>query len=162
MSSRCWLVDDLGEDTADRGEDVDGGIVVLAGEFGGEDDVAIENGADFVGDRFIEVVACDEDGIEGGDGAFVGIAGAFEKAGQDGEDRGGVAGAGGRLSCGQADFAKRSGKAGDRVHHQDDRFALVAEIFGDGCADIGGVEAHLGGLVGSGDDDDGSLHPFCA
>ena len=70
---------DIADESADAFEDIDGGKVIGGGEVSGEDNVAVENPANGIGDGFIHVVAFDEDGIESGDRAVVGGAGAFEE-----------------------------------------------------------------------------------
>ena len=56
--------------------------MISGGEVSGENNVAVENPANGIGDGFIHVVAFDEDGIESGDRAAVGGARAFEEFGQ--------------------------------------------------------------------------------
>ena len=53
-------------------------------------------------------------------------------------------------------------EARDGVHEQDDLVPLVAEPFGDGGGDVGGLEALHGGAVGRGDDEDGLLESLGA
>ena len=64
-------VDDLGQNPAHRGKDVDRRVVVLAGQVGGEDDVAVENRANFVGDRLVEIVPRDENRLKSSDRSFL-------------------------------------------------------------------------------------------
>ena len=52
------------------------------------------------------------------------------------------------------------GKARDRVHKQGHVFALVAEIFGDGCGHPGALQADERRLVRRGHDDDRALQAF--
>lgn len=73
-------VDDVGQNAADRGENIDRGVVKLTGQICREDNVSIENRADLVGHRFIEIIACDEHRVERCDRTFVGVARAFEKS----------------------------------------------------------------------------------
>lgn len=65
-------------DAAEGGQDIDRGPMVFGTESAVEDDVSVQDPAHFVGDRFFHIAPCDEDGVEGGDGAFVVVAGAFE------------------------------------------------------------------------------------
>jgi hypothetical protein len=76
-------VEEVAGEAADALEHVDGGVMVLGGEFAGQDDVAVEDGADGVGDGVVHVVGFDEDGEEAGDGAAFAGAGAFEQAGEE-------------------------------------------------------------------------------
>ena len=79
---------------------------------------------------------------------------AFHQAGQEGEYRRRVAARGRRFPDGEADFPLGHGQAGGGIHHQHDVPAQIAEIFGHRGGHLGGLDAHQGGLIGSGDDDD--------
>ena len=118
------------------------------GAVAGEDDVAVEEAHGFVGDGFVDIVSGEEDGEEGGDAAAFIVAGAFEKAREFGEDRGGVALAAGGFARGEADFAECAGEAGDGVHQEDDVLAARAGAFCDGEGGVGGFEAEECGFVG--------------
>ena len=131
-------------------------------QFPGEDDVAVEDSADGVGDGVVGVVAFDEDGVEGGDAALIGLATAFEESGEEGEDAGGVASGGGRFPGGEADLALGEREAGDAIHHQEDVAAGVAKGFGDGGAGVGGAESEERGFIAGGDDDDAAGETFGA
>ena len=54
------------------------------------------------------------------------------------------------------------GKASDGVHHEEDFFAGIAKIFGDGGGEHGSAEADECWLVGGGADDHRSAHAFLA
>ena len=161
----CHLVilrNDGGLAAGDGGEDVDRRIVVLLRELAREDDVAVEDGARFVGDRLGHVVALDKDGVESRDGALGRVASALHQLGELGEHGGREAAAGGRLAGGKADFALGASEARDAVHEEQHLASLVAEVLGDGRGDVGGLEALHGGAVGGGDDEDRLLQSFGA
>ncbi|MOA20300.1 hypothetical protein D3C78_1407350 [compost metagenome] len=107
-------------------------------------DVAIQDRACLVGDRLGHVIPLHQHGIEGGDGAFVGLTRPLHQAGQGGKHRRGVTAPGGGFAGGQADFTLGAGEAGDGVHQQQHLLALIPEIFGDG----GGDKACFGPLHG--------------
>ena len=73
-----------------------------------------------------------------------------------------ITGAGGRLAAGEAHFALRAGEARHRIHHEHDALAAVAEVFRDGRADVGGLQAHQRRFVGGGADDHGAFHALGA
>ena len=81
-------------------------------------------------------------------------AGALQQPRQLGEDRRRIALGGRRLAGGKADLALRHGEAGDRVHQQQHVLVLVAEVFGDGQRQVGGLAAHQRRLVGGRDHHD--------
>ena len=57
----------------DGRENVDGRVVVLPCKIGGEDDMAVENGADLIGHGLVHVVAGDQNRIESRDGPDIGV-----------------------------------------------------------------------------------------
>jgi hypothetical protein len=88
--------------------------------------------------------------------------GPLEQARQLVENGRGVALGGRRLAGGEADVALGHGETRDRVDHAQHRGALVAEVFGQGQREVGGVAAHECRLVGGGDDDDGAAQALLA
>src|SRR5690606_34067366 len=62
----------------------------------------------------------------------------------------------------QTDLALRHGHARDGVHHQQDIFAGVTEILGDGYGYAGTFYTAHGSLVACNGDDDGSLETLLA
>src|SRR3954468_6355449 len=148
---------DLRGEARDALEDVDRRVVPGVGEVAAEDDVAVEDRAGGVGDRLVHVVAVDEHGVEGGDRAVRARARALEELREHREDARRVAARGGRLADGEADLALGHGDARDRVHHQHDVGALVAEVLGDGGRDERALDAHERRLVGRRDDHDAAL-----
>jgi hypothetical protein len=131
---------------------VDRGVMAGGGQAARENDVAVEDGAHGVADRFVEIVAFHQDGEESGDGALLKISGALQNARQQIEDRGRVALLAGRLAGGQADFALRHGQARHRIHDEQHVGALIAKIFGDGQGHETGAHAQRRGTVGGGAD----------
>ena len=101
--------------------------VVPLGETPGEDDVAIEDRADGVGDRLVHVVALDQDGVEAGDRPRVAAAGPLEKLGQIREHGRRVAAQRGRFARPEPDLALGHPQAGDGVHQEHDMATLVAD-----------------------------------
>ena len=81
---------DLADEAGDGGEHVDRGVVARVGEVAREDDVAVEDAADGVGDRLVHVVAVDQHGVERGDRAGRRGAGALEQLRQHARRRDGV------------------------------------------------------------------------
>jgi hypothetical protein len=144
----------------DRCEDVDGRIVVALGERAREDDVAVQDRTNGVGDRLGHVVAFDQDCEEAGDGAVFGVARPLEQSGQEREDRRRVPTQRGRLPCPETDLALGHGQPGDRVHHEQDILAVVPERLRDRRGDFGGFQAKQGRLVRSGDYDAGTRQAF--
>ena len=133
---------------------VDRRIMVARRQVPGEDDVAVKDRARVVGDRLVEVVALDQDRIERGDAAGFGRPGPLHQPRQQREDRRRVAFGRRRFARRQPDLALGHGEAGDRVHHQDHVFSLVAEIFRDRRSRQSGLQADQRRLVGGGDDHD--------
>ena len=154
--------DDLADEARDAGQHVDRRVVAGVREVAREHDVAVEDRAHRVGDRLVHVVAVDQHGVEAGDRAARRGAGALEQLRQQGEHARRVAARGGRLADRQADLALGHGEARDRVHHQHDVAALVAEVLGDRGGGEGGLDAHQRGLVGGGHDDHGAGHALGA
>ena len=115
--------------------------------------MAVEDAAHGVGDRLVVVVAVDQHGEDAGDGALpLGAGpGPLQQPRQLGEHRRRIALGGRRLAGGEADLALRHGKARDRIHQHQHVLAFVAEIFGDGERQVGGLAAHQRRLVGGGD-----------
>ena len=94
----------------------------------------------------MQVVALDEHGVEAGDAAAVGRAGAFEQRGQQREHRRRVPARRGRLAGRQPDLALRHREAGEAVHQQQHVEVLVAEPLGDAGRGERGAQAHERGL----------------
>jgi hypothetical protein len=148
--------------TADAFQNIHCWEMVCSSQGTAENHMAIQNTSNCVGDRFVHVVAIDQNGVEGCDRTLFGIARALKQAGQDRENRRRVAAAGGGFSHGQTDFALGHGVAGHGVHHEEDFFAFIAEMLGDGCGDVRGAAADEGRLVGGRDDDDRARHALRA
>ena len=126
------------------------------GELAVQHHVAVQDGPGGVGDGFVVVVAVHQHGVDAGDGAGFGGAGALQQPGQDGKGRRRVAAGGGRLAGGEADLALGHGHAGQGVHHQHHVLAAVPEGLGDAGGGEGCAHAHQGGFVGGGDHHDGA------
>ncbi len=143
-------------------EDVDRGVVAGEGERAIQHDVAVEDGADRVGDGLVVIVAVDEHGVDAGDGPGAVGAGALQQPGEEGEGGRRVAAGGRRLTRGEPDLALGHRDPGQRVHHEDRVGALVTEGFRDPGGGERGTDAGHGRLVRGRDDDDGageSLRP---
>ena len=121
--------------------------------------MAVEDRARRVGDRLVHVVALDEHGVEAGDRAPLGGAGALEQARQRREHRRRVAARRRRLADREPDLAAGHREAGDRVDHQQHVPAGVAERLGDRGRDERGLDPDEGRLVGGRDDDDRAAEP---
>ena len=147
---------DLAGHSGHGAEHVHGGEVPGDGKLAVQDHVAVQDGAGGVGDGLVVVVAVHQHGVNAGDGAGFGRAGALQQPGQDGEGRRRVAAGGRGLAGGEADLALRHGHAGEGVHHQDHVLALVAEGLGDPGGGERRAHAHEGGFVGGGDHHDGA------
>ena len=135
---------DVAHQSADALQHVDRGEVAAGGELAREPDVAIEQAAHGVGDRFVFIVALDEHGVISGDAADLRQSGPFDELRHEAEHGRRIAARGRRFAGGEADFALRHGEARDRIDQQQDLAALVAEIFGDG----GGGERSLDARAG--------------
>ena len=110
--------------------------------------MAVENAAHSVRHRLFMVVAIHQHAENAGNGAFLGPGpGALKKARQLGKDGGGIALGGRRLAGRKTDLPLRHGEAGDRVHQHQHILAEIAEIFGDGELEVGGLAAHQRRLV---------------
>jgi len=148
--------DDVGHRPADALVDVYGRIESARGESAGEDDMAVEDGADGVGEGLVGVVAFHEDGVKAGDAAALIAAGSFEEFGEHGEYGRGVSPGGRGLAYGEPYLSHGGCNAGYGVHDEEDVAATVAEIFGYGGGDEGSLDADEGGLVGRCGHDDGA------
>src|SRR5579883_186529 len=131
-------------------------------EFSVEHDVTIQKRADGVNERILLVVAFHEHGIEGGDASASEISSAFNQSSQQREDRRRVAFGGGRFAGGEADFALGHGESRERIHDEQDIFALRTKIFGYGGGGQRRANAQQRRLVGGGNDDDRTSEPVFA
>ena len=136
------VVAQLGREAARALEHVERRVVPGGGEPAAEHEVAVEDRPGAVRDRLVHVVALDEDGVDAGDAAPFARSGAFEELGQDGERRRWIAPCGRRLAGGETDVALCHRHAGQRVHQQQDVFALVREVLGDAGRCGGSPSAH--------------------
>ncbi len=134
--------------------------MLLLRKFARKNDVPVQNRPGRVGYGFVEVVAFDQDGVESGNRTVFASTSAFEQARQRCKHRRRISLGRGRLTNRQAHFAPRHGHASHRVHHQQDIFALIAEVLGNGGRHQRTGGSHYGGLVARGNDDDTSLEPF--
>ncbi len=107
----------------------------------------VEDTAHRVGDRLVEVVPLDEDGVKAGDATALEVAGPLQKPRERGEDARGVPLGGRGLADGETDLAHRHGETGGGVHHEEHLLPLRLEVFGDGGRDIGAAHAYQGRLV---------------
>src|SRR5581483_12284076 len=146
--------------SADRLEYVDCGILPGSREPPRQDDVSVQNGSDSIADRLVEVVAFYQYGKETCDGSLPEVAGPLANLRQKTEDRRRIPLLTGRFAGGQADLALRHGQPCDRVHDEQDVFALVTEILRDGERDKARTDAQGRRTVRSRADDDGALHAF--
>ena len=99
-------------------------------QFARQNDMTVQNGPHRVADGFVKIVAFHQHGEKSGDGAFAKSPGPLEDLGQQIEDRRRIALLAGRLAGRQTNLALRHGEPGDRIHHQQHVFALIAKIFG--------------------------------
>ena len=157
-----FLCDNGRHASRDGSHDVNGGVVVLLGEFSGEDDMTVQNGSCFIGDRFRHVIAFHKNRVERRNGAFRRIARAFHELGELGEDGRREAAACRRFTSREADFTLRTTETRHGIHEQQDLFAFVAEIFRDGRRHVGGFETLHAGAIRCRTDDDGFAHAFLA
>src|SRR3569833_2742672 len=111
-------------------EHVDRRIVTGGGELTGEDDVAVENGTSGGGNRFVEIVAVDEHGVETRDAALVIRAGALEEARKRREHGRRITLGCRRLAAREADLTPRHRDSRRGVGHQRHFLALRPEVFG--------------------------------
>src|SRR6185312_3347287 len=94
-------------------KNVDGRIVAGSAEFSGKNNVAVEDGANCVADRLIEIVAFHEDGEKSSDRAFSESSRALKNLRQKIEDGRRVPFLTGRFSRRKSDFALRHGEPGN-------------------------------------------------
>jgi len=79
--------DDVPHDPAGRAQNIDGREVISGGNGPGQDDMAIEDGAYRVGNRFGQIITVHQNRVKPGDGTLAAeAAGAFQKFRQGGED----------------------------------------------------------------------------
>src|SRR5215469_14204177 len=126
---------------ADRVQDINSRIVTLVTQAAGQDKVAVEDAADSVADRFVEVVSFHQDGEKAGDGAAFEVPRPFQHLGQQVEDGRSVTLLAGRLAGRQADFPLRYRQARNGIHDQKHVRALVAEVLRYGQGHEAGPDA---------------------
>ena len=144
-----FLADDFrGERARGGGQRVDGRENAQFGNGALQHDGGVQVGEGGGGRRVGQVVRRDIDGLEGGDGAFLGGGDAFLQVAHFGGEGGLVAdGAGGAAQQG-GDFGAGLGEAEDVVDEKQHVLVLlVAEVLGDGQAGKGHAQAGAGRLV---------------
>ena len=119
-----------------------------------EHDVAVEDAAHLVGDRFVHVAAFDEHGVDAGDRAALALAAALEQPRQQREHARWIAATCGRLSGGESDFALRTGHARHRIHEQQRVLAVVPKRLRDRGRHLGRAQAFERGRVAGRHDHD--------
>ena len=141
------------------GQNIDGGPLAPRSSPGAERDMTIQRGAGLAGDRIVgDHAATDalvgfpsQDRVHRGHRSRMTVASPFDQAGQGGEDTGGIAALGRRLTAGQGDFAGGAGVSAQRVDEQEDPSAgAIAKPLGDGGGRVGGSRPHRAGRVGCG------------
>src|SRR5690348_2134795 len=110
--------------------DVDGGVMPRGAQFPRQNQMSIQNAADRIANRLVEIVTFHQHGEEAGDGAFFEMAGPFEYLWQHCENGWRVPLLTGRLARSEADLALCHGQARNGIHHEQNILALIAEILG--------------------------------
>ncbi len=144
---------DIGHHAADAGENIEGRPMSLLGESARQNPVTIKQATHRVGDRFVEVVAIDEDRVQAGDAAGLRVAGPFHELRQHAENAGGKSASGGRFSGGEADLALSVRESSQRIDEQQHIAALIAEELGDRRSEVSGSQAECRSFIACCDDD---------
>ena len=146
-----------------RRKHIDRRIVHALGELARKQDVSVEDSLGGIGDRLGHVVALDEHGVETRDRATaLQRARALEKSRQHGEDARCEA-LGRRSFAGRkTDLPLRLRESGNRVKHEKDIEALIAEELRRAARDRSRTHAHERTFVTSRDHDDRTAHAFFA
>src|SRR5580704_13856866 len=92
--------------------------------------MTIENGANRIANRLVEIVTLYQNSEESGYRTRPKVAGAFENSWKQVEDRGCIALLTRRLSGGETNLALRHRETRDRIHDQENVCSLIAEVFG--------------------------------
>src|SRR5690349_15845056 len=110
--------------------------------------MSIQDTADSVTDRLIEIIPFYQHGEETRNGPALASPRALEQTRQHCENRGGITFTCRWFADREPDLALRHCVTGDRVHHEHDIHTLVAKGFSNGHSDEGGLQADQRRLIG--------------
>src|SRR5579864_6811376 len=114
---------------------IDRGIMTPNRQLARQNQVPVQNAANRIADRLVEIVALHEHGEKCGYGTLLEMTRTFEYLRQQRKHGWRVSFLTRRLARRQADFPLRHGQPRYGIENQQDVFALIAEVFGDGERD---------------------------
>src|SRR5690554_6021679 len=109
--------------------------------------MSVEGTANLVCNGFVHIIAVDEHSIKGGNSSLFARSASFKELRQQFKNARRITTLSWRFSCRKSYFSLCMRKSRNGIEHEHHIFALVTEIFGNSCCNIGSSKTGYGGLV---------------